>query len=221
MRSQTLLILCVFSLWAVSAQAQFSEDSGSSPIFGGPGNYVYPVVCGECTVWQDYRNFAWNQLDINGGFARTPNNPGHVTAFRIYTHDTDDLVSVLVEITLEIVDVEVLGNDIGTRIVDPEHYWVETHPENGDAVSAAFYSKNQGPLLFPYEPLDDGNTGGSTGGGTSPGGGGGDSPSGGSNTPFGGGGSGAGGGGSGGGGSGAGGGGTYCGPGTEWICITL
>jgi len=104
-------------------------------------------------------------------------------------------------------------------VVDPEHFFVETHPENGDNVDTGYYPKSQGPLLFPYEPLSDGeNDSGGSGGGTSSGsGGGGDSSSGGST----GGGDGGGGGAGAGGGTGTGGsgGGTYCGPGTDYICI--
>ena len=202
-----------------TANAQYNADSRSGPLFGGPGDYYYPLVCSECTVWQDYRNFAWNQLSINGGDARTPSNPRHQTSFGIYTHATNDLLRATVEITLEIEDVEIMGNDVGQTIVEPEHYFVETHPENGDNVDTAYYPKNQGRLLFPYEPLgyangDEESSG--SGGGSSSGssGGGGDSSSGG----FGAGGDG-GGGFDGFGGFGGFGGGSYCGPGTDYICI--
>lgn len=221
MRNTLSLLLLSLCLHSVTVFAQYEDDEGSSPFFGGPGDYVYPMVCTECTVWQDYRNFAWNQLDINGGVARTPNNPGNETAFRIYTHPTDDLYPATVEITQETVDVELLGNHVGQRPADGDHLFIETHPENGDNVPTAIHPKDMGPMQFPYVPLADGNpSGGSSGGGSSPGGGGGDSPSGGGGGIFGGGGDGSGGGG-GGIGGGGGGGGTYCGPGTEWICITL
>lgn len=220
-----ILSLAILLLFAHSniALAQFEDDEGSGPLFGGPGDYTYPIVCTECSVWQDYRNFAWNQLDINGGFARTPNNPGHETSFRIYTDSTDDIYPATVEITMETVDVEVLGNHVAQRPADGDHYFVETHPENGDSVPVASFPKDMGPLQFPHVPLADGNDNdGSTGGGSSSGGGGGgDSPSGGNNGPFSGGGDGGGGGGGIGAGGGGGGGGTYCGPGTEYICITL
>ena len=153
-------IRCVFVLTIAcsgTANAQYNNDSRSGPLFGGPGDYYYPVVCAECSVWQDYRNFAWNQLRINGGSARTPSNPNHVTSFGIYTHATDDVLRTTVEITLEIEDVEVWGNDVGQTVVEPEHYFVETHPENGDNVDTAYYPRNQGPLLFPYEPLSSEN----------------------------------------------------------------
>jgi len=215
-------IQCVFVLAIActgTANAQYVDDSRSGPLFGGPGDYYYPLVCSQCTVWQDYRNFAWNQLSINGGNARTPSNPNHETTFGIYTDPTNDLFPATVEITLEIEDVEIWGNQVGQTVVDPEHFFVETHPENGDNVDTGYYPKSQGPLLFPYEPLSDGeNDSGGSGGGTSSGsGGGGDSSSGGST----GGGDGGGGGAGAGGGTGTGGsgGGTYCGPGTDYICI--
>lgn len=203
-----------------TANAQYNTDSESGPLFGGPGDYYYPLVCSGCTVWQDYRNFAWNQLSINGGDARTPTNPNHQTSFGIYTHAKDDLFRATVEITLEIEDVEIWGNEVGHTVVEPEHYFVETHPENGDNVATAYYPKNQGRLQFPYEPLGDPSgdeeSGGSSGGSSSgSSGGGGDSSSGGSSGgAF----DGSGGGG-GSGGSGGGGGGNYCGPGTDYICI--
>jgi len=60
-------IKCVFVLAIActgTANAQYVDDSRSGPLFGGPGDYYYPLVCSQCTVWQDYRNFAWNQLSI-------------------------------------------------------------------------------------------------------------------------------------------------------------
>lgn len=208
--------------WSGSVHAQYDTDEGDSPLFGGPGDYIYAVLCTNCTVWQDYRNFAWNQLSINGGDARTPSNPGHETQFRIYTHPTDDLYPGLVEITIETVDVELLGETIGQRPADGDHLFVETHPENGDNVDTGFYPADMGPLLFPYvENPNEGDTGGGSGGGTGSGGGGGDSSGGGSGGGFYGGGGGAGAGGGSSGGFYGGGGGTYCGHGTEYHCIQL
>jgi hypothetical protein len=210
--------------WSGSVHAQYNEDEGGSPLFGGPGDYIYPIVCTSCSVWQDYRNYAWNQLTINGGEARTPSNPGHETTFRIYTDPADDLFPVTVEITMETVDIEIMGETIGQKPADGDHFFVETHPENGDNVDTGNYPGDQGPLEFPYvapPPASDGGSGGGSSG--SSGGGGGDSSSGGSGGgTFGGGGGGAGAGGGGGGGGFYGGrGGTYCGPGTEYHCITL
>jgi uncharacterized membrane protein YgcG len=167
--------------WSSSANAQFDEDSPSRPWFGGPGDYVYPVLCVQCSVWQDYRNFSWNQLSINGGHARTPTNPKHVTTFRVYTHATNDLYPATVEITLEIEDVELMGETIGYRPIDGKHYFVETHPENGDNVPVGYYPKEMGTLQFPYVPPehDDANddNSGSSGGSSSGSGGGGYSSS--------------------------------------------
>jgi len=210
------LLFCSF------ANAQFDQQSESGPLFGGPGDYEYPIVCSQCDVWQDYRNFAWNQLSINGGDYRTPSNPTHETEFHIFTDSSTDLHATVVEITMETSEVEFLGEVIG-EVPDGEHFFVETHPENGDTVPTSQYPENQGALLFPYEPLADGSEedgGGGAGGGSTPGGGGGgDSSSGGSNGGGGGGAGGAGaGGGSGGGGSG---GGMYCGPGTDYYCVQL
>ncbi len=205
--------------WSGAVNAQYSNDSRSGPILGGPGDYVYPMICAECTVWQDYRNFAWNQLSINGGDARTPNNPNHVTTFRVYTNSTNDLSPTTVEVTLEIEVVEVMGIRVGQRPVDGRHYIVETHPDNGDNVPASLYPKEMGPLGFPYQALpDDGDNSGGSGGGSSSRGGGGDSPSGGGGGGWGGGGGGAGAGGGFGGGYGGRRGG-YCGAGTDYVCI--
>ena len=207
--------------WAGSAHAQFNADEGDSPLFGGPGNYIYAVLCTNCSVWQDYRNYAWNQLSINGGTARTPNNPGHETQFRIYTHPSNDFYPALVEITVETEDVEFFGETVGQRPADGDHFFVETHPENGDNVDTGYYPDDMGPLQFPYvAPSSDTGAGGS-GGGTGSSGGGGDSSSGGSGGSYYGGGGGAGaGGGYGGYGSGSGSGsGNYCGPGTEYYCV--
>ena len=204
------------------ANAQFDQQSESGPLFGGPGDYEYPIVCAQCGVWQDYRNFAWNQLSINGGDYRTPSNPNHETEFHIFTDTSTDQYATVVEITMESSEVEFMGEVIG-EVPDGEHFFVETHPDNGDAVPTAQYPENQGPLLFPYEALADGSEGGggSSGGGSSSGsGGGGDSSSGGFNGG-GGGGAGGGGGGAGGGSGGGSGGGMYCGPGTEYYCIQL
>ena len=222
MRKTYITLLVLLLSFSGVASAQYSTDSPSGPWFGGPGNYEYPIVCGQCRVWQDYRNFAWNQLTINGGDFRTPNNPRHHTVFRIYSDPANDRYAVTVEISLEIVDVEIMGHDVGHDIAEPEHFFVETHPDNGDRVPVAYYPKNQGLLLFPYVPLDDDSNNDSSSGGTPPGssGGGGDSSGGGSGGGWGGGGGGAGAGG-GSGGPGHGGGGTYCGPGTDWHCVQL
>jgi cold-inducible RNA-binding protein len=207
--------------WSGAVNAQYSNDRPSGPILGRHGNHVYPIVCATCSIWQDYRNFAWNQLSINGGDSRTPNNPNHVTTFRIYTDSATDIYPATVEVTLEIEVVEVMGVRVGQRPVDGRHYIVETHPENGDNVPAGFYPGGMGPLQFPYQPppVEDDASGGSGGGssGSGSGGGGGDSPSGGGGG-WGGGGGGAGAGGGFGGGYGGGRGG-YCGAGTDYVCI--
>ncbi len=213
------VLLAALAGWSGSANAQYIYDSPSRPWFGGPGDYVYPVICARCSVWQDYRNFSWNQLSINGGDARTPTNPNHVTTFRVYTHATNDIYPATVEVTLEIEDVELMGETIYQRPVDGKHYFVETHPENGDNVPVGYYPKEMGPLQFPYVPPEDDDenddNSGSSGGSSSGSGGGGDSSSGGSSS-----------GGYGGGGYGGGfwsrfGGdnGNYCGSGTDYICI--
>lgn len=217
-RVKTIVLLVV--LFSGTANAQYEGAETDGPLFGGPGDYEYPVLCTQCSVWQDYRNFAWNQLSLNGGDARTPANPNHETVFQIYTHPTDDLFPATVEISLEIEDVEIMGNDVAHIPSEPEHYIVETHPENGDTVPTGYFPKNKGQLVFPYQESignesegsgSGGGSSGSSGGGSGETGGGGDSGTGG-----GGGGAGAGGGGGigGGGGSGA-----YCGPGTEYYCV--
>jgi len=205
--------------WSGLAQAQYNADEGDSPLFGGPGDYIYPALCTNCTAWQDYRNFAWNQLSINGGDARTPNNPGHETQFRIYTHSTNDFYPGIVEITVETEDVEFLGQTVLHRPADGDHFFVETHPENGDNVDTGYYPGDMGPLQFPYvaPPTEsDGASGGGSSGGSS--GGGGDSSSGSGGGTY--------GGSSGGtyGGTGGGsifdsGNGNFCGPGTEYRCV--
>lgn len=220
MRKLSKYVFVLAIACSATANAQYVNDSESGPLFGGPGDYYYPVVCSQCSVWQDYRNFAWNQLSINGGSARTPSNPNHQTSFGIYTDATSDSFPATVEITLEIEDVEVWGSVVGQDVVEPEHFFVETHPENGDNVDTGYYPIGQGPLQFPYEPLGDGdNSSGGSGGGSSSGsGGGGDSSGGGSGGGWGGGGGGAGAGGGSGGGYGGGRGG-YCGAGTDYVCI--
>ena len=219
MHSQKFVLVIAALFWSGSSLAQYNADEGDAPMFGGPGDYTFPVVCSSCSVWQDYRNFAWNQLTINGGNSRTPTNPGNETSFRIYTDPVTDLFPATVEIKLEVVDVEFMGETIGSRPADGDHYFVETHPENGDSVPISAYPSDMGPLQFPYSS-DGSDNGGSSGSGSSGGsssdGGGGDSPSGGES----GGGGGAGAGGSGGGYSG-GGTGAYCGMGTEWDCIQI
>ena len=177
------LIVVILLLASGAASAQFIDQEPSGPLFGGPGDWTYPVLCTECSSWQDYRNFAWNQLSINGGPARTPSDPKSTTTFRIYTHRTNDLHPAIVEVSLVVVDIEINGNVVGRAITDPRHYAVETHPENGDAVPTHFYPESQGPLVFPYRSSSsDSGDGPAVGDGypsASGGGGGGDSPSGG------------------------------------------
>ena len=120
-------------------------------MFGGPGNYVYPLICRRCTIWQDYRNFAWNQLDIHGGNAHTPSQPNNSTTFLIFTHRTNDLYPTVVDITPEVVDIKVMSSNVGYTIAEPEHFFVHTHPENGDRVRVNFYSENMRKLVFPYK----------------------------------------------------------------------
>ena len=210
------------------AFGQYDQDDGSAPFLGRPGNYVYPAVCGACRVWQDYRNFAWNQLDIVGGNARTPRNPGHVTVFRIYTNTSRDKYPAVVVVTLEYVDVENGGTDIGRRPTEPRKYIVETTMDNGDSGDTAIYPPQAGPFPVPYANNGGDDEDESRGGGSPPVGGGGSS--GGGDSPPGGGSGGSGSdngiygsGGSGGGGpwGGRSGGGTYCGPGTEYECVRL
>lgn len=211
-------------MFSGTSYAQYEDAETISPFFGGPGDYEYPLLCTQCNVWQDYRNFAWNQLSLNGGEARTPTNPNHQTSFRIYTHATNDLYPALVEITLEIEDVELMGHDVGQMPTDPEHYIVETHPENGDSVADGYYPKNQGALQFPYQESigndpgnDDSNEGTDPPAGGSGGGGGDASDSGNDGGIYGGGGGGPGAGGNPGGGGRASR--NYCGPGTEFTCV--
>jgi hypothetical protein len=217
------LMLIVFCIHPDLASAQFVDDERSGPFWGGAGDYVYPVLCTQCKVWQDYRNFAWNQLSINGGYAHTPNNPGNETTFRIYTHPTVDLYPAVVEIGQETIDVEIMGNEVGQRPGD--HYFIDTHPESGDNVPTTMLPEDMGPLVFPYAPLPGGQDPADPGAGDSPGGGGssgggGDAPGGGSGGGFFGGGGGPGGGSLGGGGPPwGGGGGHYCGVGTNFHCI--
>ncbi len=184
-------------------------------MFGGPGDYVYPILCFECTIWQDYRNFAWNQLDIHGGAAHTPSHPNNSTTFLIYTHPTNDLYPTIVDVTPEVVDVEVMSSRVGYVLAEPEHLIVHTHPDNGDNVRIGFYSINMRKMVFPYEPARSGNANRGANQNRPGGRGGGDSS----------GGTGAGWGvgrigGTGiGGWSGGNGGGSYCGWGTDYICI--
>jgi uncharacterized membrane protein YgcG len=221
MRNTKFSLIIAALCWSGISFAQYTDDEESSPWFGGPGDYVFPVVCTACKVWQDYRNFAWNQLTINRGSARTPTNPGDETSFRIYTNPVSDLFPATVEIELEVVDVKIMGQTIGYRPADGNHYFVETHPENGDSVPGSVYPSDMGPLQFPYASDGD-SSGGGSGGGSSGGGGGGDSPSGGKSGGFRGGRGGAGaGGGPRGGYGGYRGGGNYCGSGTEWDCVHI
>jgi hypothetical protein len=163
----TFVLVVALGAWSGSVNAQYDDDSPSSPWFGGPGDYAYPVLCIQCAVWQDYRNFAWNQLSINGGAARTPTNPNHVTTFRIYTHTTNDIYPATVEVTLEIKDIEILGETVFHTLANGGHYFVETHPENGDRVPVGYYPKEMGPLQFPYEPPEDDDNSGSGSGASS------------------------------------------------------
>lgn len=136
--------------WSGVANAQYVNEESQGPLFGGPGDYVYPILCRKCSVWQDYRNFAWNKLSINGGYARTPSNPNHVTTFRIFTHASNDLYPATVEITLKSENVEFMSTRVGYSIPNPEHFLVETHPENGDRVPVSLFPKKMGKLVFPY-----------------------------------------------------------------------
>jgi hypothetical protein len=211
-------------LFSGNSFAQYVDDEAVTPFFGGAGDYRYPVVCGQCTVWQDYRNFAWNQLSLNGGFAHTPNNPGNITSFRIYTSEKDDLYPATVEISMETVDVVISGNRVGHTSDNGEHYFVETHPENGDNVDSSQFPKDMGPLQFPYQESigndpgnDDSNEGTDPPAGGSGGGGGDASDSGNDGGIYGGGGGGPGAGGNPGGGGRASR--NYCGPGTEFTCV--
>jgi len=153
----TFVMIASLVGWAGAANAQYVNEKPQRPLFGGPGHYVYPVLCRACKVWQDYRNFAWNQLSMNGGNARSPSNPNQVTTFRIFTHPSKDLYPATVEITLEIVDVAFMSTIVGYTITDPEHFFVEVHPENGDRVAVSFYPKTQGKLVFPYNSRSTAN----------------------------------------------------------------
>lgn len=220
------MLVMLALLVPLPAFAQYDQDTGSAPWLGRPGDYVYPTVCPSCSVWQDYRNFAWNQLDIVGGNAETPRHPGDATVIRIYTDTSDDLYPAIVVITLEYVDVESRGTVIGQTPTDPNKFIVETTMDNGDMGGTVMYPPQAGPFPVPYpgyggDDDDEAAGGGSTSDGGS-GSGGGDSPSGGEGGGFGGGGDGIyGSGGPGGGGPGGGGGGNYCGPGTEYDCVRL
>ena len=148
----TFLIVTLIIGFSGAAHAQYIDEKPQGPMFGGPGDYVYPVICRNCTIWQDYRNFAWNQLDIHGGYAHTPSQPNNSTTFLIYTHRTNDLYPTIVDITPEVVDIEVMSSSVGYTIAEPEHFFVHTHPDNGDKVRVNFYSENMRKLMFPYEP---------------------------------------------------------------------
>ncbi len=148
----TIVIVASLIGWSGVANAQYVDERPQGPLLGGPGDYVYPVLCLRCSVWQDYRNFAWNQLSINGGYARTPSNPNHVTTFRIFTHPSNDLYPATVEITLKSEDVEFMSTRVGYSVIDPKHFIVETHPENGDRVPVSLFPKQMGKLVFPYNP---------------------------------------------------------------------
>lgn len=163
----TFVLVAVLIAWPGAANAQYDQDTPSAPWFGGPGNYVYPVLCERCSVWQDYRNFSWNQLSINGGNARTPTNPNHVTTFRVYTHATGDLNPATVEITMEFEEVKIMGEPVFFKPSNGKHYFVETHPENGDRVPVGYYPKEMGPLQFPYESPEDGDNSGPDSGASS------------------------------------------------------
>lgn len=223
----TLTVMSLATLLPLPVFAQYDQETGSSPWLGRPGDYVYPTFCTSCSVWQDYRNFAWNQLDIVGGNAETPNHPGDATVIRIFTDRSDDLYPAVVVITLEYVDVESGGTVVGQTPTEPNKYIVETIMDNGDMGGTVMYPTQAGPFPVPYtgNAGDDEDEAGGGGDGTSSGsggdGGGGDSPGGGES---GGGGDGVyGSGGAGGGGPGGGrtGGGNYCGPGTEYDCVRL
>lgn len=220
----TSMVLLLALLAPLTGFAQYDQDSGSAPWLGRPGDYVYPTVCPSCSVWQDYRNFAWNQLSIVGGNAETPRHAGDSTVIRIYTDRSDDLYPATVVITLEHVDVESGGTVIGQTPTDPNQYIVQTTLDNGDMADTVIYPPQAGPFPVPYNGSsgDDQNDAGGGGDPDNGEAGGGDSPSGGEGGGFGGGGDdgtyGTGGGSSAG---RSGGSGTYCGPGTEWRCVTL
>ena len=211
----TFPIVILFVGFSGAANAQYNDEEPTGPMFGGAGNYVYPELCFECTVWQDYRNFAWNLLDIHGGYAHTPSQANNVTTFVIYTHPAQDLFPTVVEITPEVVDIEVWSSKVGKIPVEPEHFVVHTHPENGDKVRINLYPQNMRKLVFPYKPprsrtspmSGNRHRGNSTGGGDSSGGNGagwGRGTIGGTGV---------------GGWSGGNGSGNYCGYGTNYICI--
>ena len=63
----TFLIVALFIGIPSAANAQYVSEEAQGPLFGGSGDYVYPLLCLECSIWQDYRNYAWNQLDVHGG----------------------------------------------------------------------------------------------------------------------------------------------------------
>lgn len=216
--SRLPLLTVALLLFASGAQAQYDQDEADGPFLGGAGDYLYPLLCTECTVWQDFRNYAWNQLSINGGDARTPWNPGEFTTFRVYTHASDDLYATVVEVTPVYVDIEILGEEIGRKFDDGRHLLVETHPDNGDIAQSSMYPKTMGKLMFPYEPPPESSYTGNDGSGSGGTSGGGGDGSGGST-----GGGAYGGSGDGitrfGGGFGGWGGGAFCGPGTDYICI--
>jgi hypothetical protein len=71
---------------------------------------------------------------------------------------------------MEIVDVEIMGETVYYKPSDGNHYFVETHPENGDNVPVGNYPKKMGKLQFPYVPPehDDENDDNSGSGGDSP-----------------------------------------------------
>ncbi len=148
----TFLIVALFIGFPGAANAQYVDEEAQGPLFGGAGDYAYPLLCLECGIWQDYRNYAWNQLDIHGGYAHTPSIANNVTTFWIYTHATEDLFPTVVEITPEVVDIEVWSSKVGQIPVEPEHLLVHTHPENGDRVRINLYPENMRKLVFPYEP---------------------------------------------------------------------
>ena len=203
----TSIVLFSLFLLPAESQAQYDTEERDSPWFGGPGDYVYPMVCGGCSSWQHYRNFAWNQLSVAGGSARTPMNPGNLTVFRIFSDPSNDRHPVVVAIALVFDTYETVGGLPVHELREPTLLEVTTTTEQGD-VHRIRYSPYVGPLYVPDDPGSGAdNPGAGTGGG-----GGGENPGGGGGIV---------GGGGGGEYPGGGGGRRYCGPGTNYICVQI
>ncbi len=207
-----LIVVTALLCASIQAQAQYSSESIERPLLGQRGAWVVPALCTQCTVWQDYRNAAWNALTINGGEIFTPEYWGDTLTIRMFSDaHTDEHATVIriepeLEPGIEVFDQPLTQQATGLLIV-------EVTSDNGDNHPQDTYSTHQGTFEFPYEPDDSNTSNGSGSGGSGNGGqgGGGDSGNGGS-----------GGVGTGGGSNGGGtnpGGGNYCGPGTEYDCI--